>query len=122
MSRAFSALVGAALLTASAAALQRSAPPPFRFTDVAAAAGLTAVNVAGSANKDYLVESNGNGVAWFDYDNDGDQDALLVSGSRMERMRLGGDPMVVLYRNDGNGRFADVTTAAGLTRRGWGTP
>jgi hypothetical protein len=121
MSRAFSALVGAAILTASATAMQRPASPPFQFSDVAHAAGLKAVNVAGSPNKDYLVESNGNGVAWFDYDNDGDQDALLVSGSRMERMKLGGDPMAVLYRNDGGGRFTDVTAAAGLTRRGWGT-
>ena len=28
--------------------------------------------------------------------------------------------MVVLYRNDGRGRFRDVTEAAKLVRRGWG--
>ena len=59
-------------------------------------------------------------MAFFDYDADGDLDVLIVTGSTFERLPAGGDRMVTLFRNDG-GRFTDVTTASGLTRRGWGT-
>jgi hypothetical protein len=92
----------------------------FRFTEVAASSGLTLLNVAGTATKDFLPEANGNGVALFDYDNDRDLDVLLVNGSTFRDLQKGGTPMVALYRNDGK-QFTDVTEAAGLTRRGWGS-
>jgi hypothetical protein len=92
-----------------------------RLTDVAAEAGLTLVNVSGSPAKDFVMDANGNGAAWLDFDRDGDLDALIVNGSRLERMKRGGDVMAALYRNNGDGTFADVTEASGLTRRGWGT-
>jgi hypothetical protein len=96
------------------------AGPAIRLTDVAGQAGLTLVNVHGSASRDYIVDTNGNGAAFFDYDNDDDLDALIVNGSTRERMPLGGDQIVALYRNDGKGQFTDVTAAAGLAHRGWG--
>ena len=86
-----------------------------RLVDVAAQAGLDLVNVSGGAAKDFIVDANGNGAAFFDYDNDGDLDALIVNGSTRERIARGGDPMVALYRNDGSGRFTDVTAASGFT-------
>jgi hypothetical protein len=46
----------------------------------------------------------GRGVAWGDYDNDGDAD-LLVSNYRL-------DPNL-LWRNDGNGRFTEVGRRSG---------
>lgn len=46
------------------------------------------------------------GVAWFDFDNDGDED-LFCSSSQ-------GRPS--LYRNDGPGQFTDVGVAAGLVQ------
>jgi hypothetical protein len=42
------------------------------------------VNVAGSPEKDYVVEASGNGAAFFDYDNDGLLDVLIVNGSTLE--------------------------------------
>ena len=90
------------------------------LNDVSAASGLDLVNVSGGPAKDYIVDANGNGAALFDYDNDGDLDALLVNGSTREALARGGDPMVALYRNDGTGRFADVTAASGFARTGWG--
>ena len=125
MSTLASATVGAALL-GTMTVLVHAGQSPIRFTS-ADGAGLTLVNIAGTPAKDHLIDANGNGVAWFDYDNDGDIDALLVNGSTLEHLKTGGDPMVALYRNDGaapdgrGGRFTDVTAAAGLTRRGWGT-
>ena len=42
-----------------------------RLVDVAAEAGLDLLNVSGGAAKDFIVDANGNGAAFFDYDNDG---------------------------------------------------
>ena len=120
MAHLFRAAVVASVLL-PAAAMPRAADTRITFTDVARAAGLTVLNVAGTAGKDFLVDSTGNGVAFFDYDNDRDQDVLIVNGSTLERLAKGGDQMVTLYRNDGGGRFTDVTAAAGLARRGWGS-
>ena len=100
--------------------LAQSSTTTVRLVDVAAEAGLDLVNVSGGPNKDYIVDANGNGAGWFDYDNDGDLDALIVNGSTRERYAKGGDPMVALYQNDGRGHFRNVTEEAGLTRRGWG--
>jgi hypothetical protein len=109
----------AAVVAALGGALLRAADVPIRFTEVAGAAGLTFRNVAGTPAKDYVIDSTGNGVALFDFDNDGDMDALLTSGSTLAQLPRGGHPMVALYRNDGGGRFTDVTKAAGMSRLGW---
>ena len=94
---------------------------PFRFVDVARESGLTLLNTSGTKNKTYLIDSTGNGAAFFDYDRDGDMDVLIVNGSSLSRLKTsGGDQMVALYRNDGGGRFTDVTAKSGLLRAGWG--
>lgn len=47
-------------------------PFPVTFTDVARRAGLTAPLIYGDENaKKYIVEANGGGIAFFDYDRDG---------------------------------------------------
>ena len=112
------AMVAAAVTTLGGALLW-AADAPIRFTDVSSTAGLTLKNIAGHPAKDYLIESTGNGVAFFDFDNDGDVDVLLTNGSTLEQLAKGGHPMVGLYRNDGRGRFTDVTKAAGMNQRGW---
>ena len=76
------------------------------FVDVAAKAGITLMNVNGEAPKDYIVEANGNGAAFFDFDNDGDMDVLIANGSTIANYRKGGDPMLALYKNNG-GTFTD---------------
>jgi len=97
-----------------------SLPDAFpRFVDVAAKVGITLMNICGGASKDYIVEANGNGTAFFDYDNDGDMDVLIVNGSTLENYKKGGDPILALYKNNG-GTFVDVTREAGLLKRGWG--
>jgi predicted nucleotidyltransferase len=89
-----------------------------RFVDVAGEAGLVHPVVYGTnEKKTYIIETTGCGVAFFDYDNDGWMDLLLLSGTRLE-----GDPPEAtnrLYRNGGDGRFIDVTEKAGLKRAGW---
>src|SRR5688572_15203309 len=113
--------LGATVLVVLVAAAGTGAQnQPIRFIDVAAEAGLDLVNVSGGPAKDYIVDANGNGAGFFDYDNDGDLDVLLVNGSTREQFAKGGDPMVALYQNDGRGRFRNVTAASGFDRRGWG--
>ncbi len=89
-----------------------------RFTDVARQAGLTGVAVCGhSDHADYITEVMSAGVAFLDYDNDGWQDILVLSGSRF------GDPPPDasnrLYKNNRDGTFTDVTEKAGLFRPGY---
>jgi hypothetical protein len=102
-------------------AVPRAQDSAITLIDVSSEAGIDLLNVSGSPTKDYIADANGNGVAFFDYDNDGDMDALLVNGSTVDRLARGGDPMVALYENDGRGRFRNVTGDTGLDRRGWGT-
>ena len=92
---------------------------PIQFVDVAEAAGVIVENVSGNKVKEFIVEVNGNGGAFFDYDGDGNVDLLVTNGSTLDDLAKGGSPMVALYRNRGDGRFFDVTTRAGLTKRGW---
>jgi hypothetical protein len=109
----------AALCLGALASLSLASPDAFpAFLDVAAQLGITLMNICGGAAKDFILEANGNGAAFFDFDNDADMDVLIVNGSTLEAYRKGGTPVAALYRNDG-GRFLDVTPQAGFTRTGW---
>ena len=93
---------------------------PVSFTDVAGMAGLSDQTIYGEIDKKrYIIETNGCGVAFVDYDNDGLIDLLILSGTRLTGVSAGREPTNRLYRNRGNGTFADVTDKAGLRRSGW---
>ena len=107
----------AALLPLAAVA---SAQPEIRFTEVAEASGIRFINMYGGVrSKDFILETTGTGAAFFDYDGDADLDLFLVNGSR-----LGYDASQslsnALFRNEGGGRFREVTGPAGLESYGWG--
>ena len=105
----------------SAKARVNTPNPKVDLRDIAAAAGLTASNVYGGvSSKKYILEMTGNGVAIFDFDNDGWPDIFLVNGTRMEEFPPGWKPISHLYHNEGDGTFRDVTENSGLTRSGWG--
>ena len=89
-----------------------------RFTDVAHRAGLREPVIFGGVDTNaYIIEAMGAGIAFFDYDNDGWLDALVLSGSRLEGAPPGATNR--LYRNNRDGTFTDVTVKAGLVREGW---
>lgn len=94
-------------------------PPVVDYRDVAADAGLTGISVSGSeAHKQYIVETTGNGVAIFDYDNDGLPDIFLVNAGRLDKGSP--QPRHFLYHNLGGLKFKDVTEKAGIKPTGWG--
>lgn len=96
------------------------APITVDFRDIAEAAGLSASNVSGSpSHKKYILETTGQGVGIFDYDNDGFPDIFVVNATTLDGTE-GRQPTSHLYRNLGNLHFRDVTREAGLTRSGWG--
>jgi hypothetical protein len=92
------------------------------FVDVTRESGLSAFrNVQGdAAAKPHILEVMGGGVAFLDYNRDGNLDILLVRGSTIEGFLRGGSPVCALYKGDGKGRFADATAAAGMAAHGWG--
>ena len=96
--------------------------PKVTFTDITEASGIDFVHENGATGDKLLPETMGSGAAFFDYDNDGDQDLLLVNGTHWpEREATEPLPTMKLYRNDGTGKFDDVTAAVGLDVSFYGT-
>ena len=89
------------------------------FKDIAAESGITFTHHA-APEKKYIVESMSGGVAMFDYDNDGLIDLYFVDSLTVETARNPAAARSALYRNLGNGKFADVTEKSGLAHPGWG--
>jgi enediyne biosynthesis protein E4 len=90
------------------------------FVDAAGRAGLTEPIIYGGIDKKrYIIETNGCGVAFVDYDNDGWMDILLLNGTRLEGFPNGKEPTLKLYHNNRNGTFTDATAGSGLAHRGW---
>jgi enediyne biosynthesis protein E4 len=102
----------------SAAPEEVAAPavaPEVHFTDVTAAAGIGFVHFNGATGDKLLPESMGGGVAFLDYDGDGDPDLLFVNSSSWPQDPPAKPaPTMALYANDGTGSFTDVTRQAGL--------
>ena len=56
-----------------------------RFADITVESGLAGFrHVSGSAEKNYIIETTGSGVALWDFDGDGLLDVYLINGSTLE--------------------------------------
>jgi len=91
-----------------------------QFTDVTAAAGISFVHVNGASGRRYYLETYGSGAAFLDYDGDGHQDLYIVNSAPLPGFQTDTPPTNALYRNQGDGTFADVTEAAGVGHTGYG--
>jgi hypothetical protein len=95
-------------------------PPTTSFTDITRDAGIAFARISGAEGQKLLPETMGGGVAFLDFDNDGDEDLLFVNSrewpwanaAKVTARRA--DSSLSLYRNDGHGRFTDVTREAGM--------
>ena len=99
-----------------------TAQPPI-FVDATEEAGIHFKHSNGKTEHKHIIETMGSGVVFFDYDTDGDADLYFVNSGGIpqarqdtQQARLGN----VLYRNEGDGRFIDVTEISGTGDTGYG--
>ncbi len=97
----------------------KSAPveiPQVPFLDITAASGIRFTHVNGAYGDKLLPETMGGGCAFIDFDNDGDQDLILVNSGfwPWKQSAERAQPTLALYQNDGEGHFTDVTQNSGL--------
>ena len=90
--------------------------PSVKFVEITKDAGIDFVHCNGAAGEKLLPETMGSGVAFLDYDGDGDPDLFFVNSAPWPGGRPRGTVGNRLYRNDGKGHFTDATEAAGLSR------
>ena len=87
--------------------------PKVVFTDITEQSGLDFVRYYSGGK--WVPEVHAGGIAFLDYDLDGDQDLFLVNGTPWpwdeEPDEL---PTNRMYSNDGTGKFTDVTKEVGL--------
>lgn len=101
------------LLSAAATATSR------HYVNIAPQAGIHFIHNNGAFGKKYLPETMGSGCAFIDYDNDGNQDILLINGTDFPG-HVRRQTTMKLYHNNGNGTFTDVTARAGLNKPMYG--
>src|SRR5216684_227051 len=75
----------------------------------------------GTPQKSTILETNGSGVALLDYDNDGWLDVYLLNGSTAAAMAgKEAPPRAMLFHNNHDGTFTDVTEKASVANERWG--
>ena len=95
---------------------------PVIFTDFTKQAGLDKFHHrSGTPQKNSIIETPGSGVALLDYDNDGWLDIYLLNGSTIAAFK-GKEPAprAMLFHNNHDGTFTDVTDKAGVSNERWG--
>jgi enediyne biosynthesis protein E4 len=82
--------------------------------------GITWTHTAGKSAAKHLPETSGAGCAFLDYDNDGWMDIYLVNSGKADFYDPPHPLRNVLYRNNRDGTFTDVTDRAGVGGGGYG--
>jgi enediyne biosynthesis protein E4 len=92
------------------------------FRDITKQAGLDKfVHQSGTPQKRTILETVGSGVALLDYDNDGWLDIYLLNGSTVAALKgQEAPPRAMLFHNNHDGTFTDVTDKAGVANERWG--
>jgi hypothetical protein len=95
------------------------------YEDVTEKSGINFRHSFGEQKLSSILEATGSGCAWLDYNNDGNLDLYAVSGRYLEGVTNhskadGTDASNHLFRNNGDGTFADVTAQVGVGGKGFG--
>lgn len=95
-------------------------PPQVNFVEQSAQRGIDFIHENGATGDRMLPETMGSGVAFVDYDNDGDQDLLFANGSHWQWDEPKKSHQM-LYENNGKGEFTDVSNKMGIADQFYGT-
>ncbi len=107
-------------LTLAIIVLTPTALQAVTFVDVTDEAGIRFRHSSGTRSS-LLPEDMGSGAAFADIDNDGDLDLYIVNIPRpLTQDASVGTETNVLYRNNGDGTFTDITDSAGVGHHGYG--
>jgi len=112
---------GAAQWTTSGQKASDKLPTPAStlwFTDITASAHIQFEHAL-SPEKKYLVESMSGGVLLLDYDQDGWLDIYFTNAPSVDQALHGHKAKSVLYHNNRDGTFSDVTDQAGVGYPCW---
>ena len=95
------------------------------YVDVTKEAGINFKHNNGKTEHKHIIETMGSGVVFFDYNLDGNMDLYFVNSGPVPvegvaKDRYENEAKNILYRNDGNGQFTDVTSKAGCGDIGFG--
>jgi tetratricopeptide (TPR) repeat protein len=91
------------------------------FEDGSEAAGISYYYESGAGGHPlHIADTMGGGVGLIDFDNDGWLDIYLVNGCRLPFDPEDPPRPNLLYRNQRDGTFRDVTAAAGVRGKGYG--
>lgn len=109
------------LLSAMLSASFSTAENPVTFVEVAEESGVHFKHTDGESGKRLFNEQYGSGGGFFDYDNDGYLDIYLINARpQLSEANPERFPKNVLYHNNGDGTFTDVTHSAGIGDTGYG--
>lgn len=100
--------------TTRAQANFRQPPNGIQFVDITAKAGIKWNLKALAPGAKYLIETMGGGGGFVDYNGDGLLDIYLVCYSQTPQPIGASKLQDILYRNNGDGTFTDVTASAGI--------
>jgi len=101
---------------------QETKPPVTHFSEQAEIRGIDFIHNNGATGDRMLPETMGSGVAFFDYDNDGDQDVLFANGTQWPWDKEDSNQTTQqIYENNGKGYFKNVTSELGLNEEFYGT-
>ena len=90
--------------------------PELPLTEITSASGINFVHNNGAYGERMLPETMGGGVAFLDFDNDGNQDLAFVNSADWPwNLKSDMQPTSKLYRGRGDGTFEDVSQATGFT-------
>ena len=95
------------------------------FVDATQESGINFKHYNGKTEHKHVIETMGSGVVFFDYDADGNIDLYFVNSGPVPVDGISDKTISekgsnVLYRNEGNGHFIDVSDAAGVDDIGYG--
>jgi enediyne biosynthesis protein E4 len=113
-------LVALAVVMGASAIVPGEDRPLPQFVDIARQAGVAFHHTNGASAEKHLAETMGSGGLFFDYDSDGWIDLLAVDGGSIADAAVARRARHRLYRNRGNGTFADVTERSGIQHREYG--